>query len=854
MKKTTFLKMMFLAIVLIVGNLSLKGQSVVEHTFSAVSGTIDENISFSTQKNAAFEPAYNTNQLRLYSVRASGDGNTITFTPSNGIIINAVELVKASDDQSPSSVTASVDGGAVVEIKDTYSITGIAATSSVVIRNAHTGGSKNLQMRLTGVKVTYTKGGVAATSAPTFTPPAGTYTSVQSVALASATAGAKIYYTLDKTPPSAAGTLYTSPIEVNQGLTITAIAYDANDANPSSVVTAEYAINLTPVITVTPKTLSAFSLTVGDAPATKDLTVSGSNLTADLTAAITGTDASQFSVSPETLALDGGKFTVTYSPSAAAASHTATLTISSAGAEDVIIDLSGETLAVVDEGSASETFGTQTALTASYADGSFTSETDGVTVNYVHSRNEDTFPITGKGLLLRRADEPSSVEFVFTDGVGSFSFDYRKAYTGVNARALALVVDGVEVGKTDEFGSGSGEDATVHKYSYDVNKSGAVSVKITYPAGTAKGNRQVTIDNVNWTAYDPTAVTTAAPTFTPGGGTYTTTQNVTLASETENAKIYYTLDGTEPTSSSTLFVAGTPIVVSTSTTIKAIAYDANGANPSSVVTAVYNLPIEVANIAALRAITDPGTQQYRLVGEVVLTLKSVTLNAKYIQDATGAILIDDFDGNITTEYNVGDGISGIVGTLTSYGNMVQFVPVQDAGAATSTGNTLIPNEITLKELTVDIQAELITVKSVSITETGSFAAGTNYTLTDATGTGVLRLQYIDLPLVNTVIPKGPQDITGVILTFNDVQQLIPISMVPSNTTGISSVKTDAGAWTLNGKIMLNASAGETIEIFNIAGQKVSTTIAFDGLNSIEVSAKGVLIVKADNRISKVIVK
>lgn len=44
MKKTTFLKMMFLAIVLIVGNLSLKGQSVVEHTFSAVSGTIDENI------------------------------------------------------------------------------------------------------------------------------------------------------------------------------------------------------------------------------------------------------------------------------------------------------------------------------------------------------------------------------------------------------------------------------------------------------------------------------------------------------------------------------------------------------------------------------------------------------------------------------------------------------------------------------------------------------------------------------------------------------------------------------------------------------------------------------------------
>ncbi|HAV03367.1 MAG TPA: hypothetical protein DCW95_09390, partial [Chryseobacterium sp.] len=82
-----------------------------------------------------------------------------------------------------------------------------------------------------------------------------------------------------------------------------------------------------------------------------------------------------------------------------------------------------------------ETFQTQTALTSSYADGSFAGETSGVTVNFVHSRDEglgtnDDYSINGKGIMLRRADEPSSVEFVIPNGVGTFTFKYRKAFTG----------------------------------------------------------------------------------------------------------------------------------------------------------------------------------------------------------------------------------------------------------------------------------------------------------------------------------------------------------------------------------------------------------------------------------------
>ena len=65
----------------------------------------------------------------------------------------------------------------------------------------------------------------------------------------------------------------------------------------------------------------------------------------------------------------------------------------------------------------------------------------------------------------------------------------------------------------------------------------------------------------------------AAPTFSPGAGFYTNAQNVTLSCATAGSTIRYTLDGSEPSSSSTLYEA--PIQVSNNTTIKAKAFKPN---------------------------------------------------------------------------------------------------------------------------------------------------------------------------------------------------------------------------------------------------------------------------------------
>jgi hypothetical protein len=267
--------------------------------------------------------------------------------------------------------------------------------------------------------------------------------------------------------------------------------------------------------------------------------------------------------------------------------------------------------------------------------------------------------------------------------------------------------------------------------------------------------------------------TAATPTFNPAGGNYLTTQNVTISCATENSTIYYTTDGSDPDDNSTPYTGA--IEVSSTTTIKAIAY-ATGYDPSAIATAIYSFPTEVANIAALRA-SPTGSTWYKLTGEAVLTFKTADRHAKYIQDATGAILIDDPSGIITTSYNLYDGITGIVGTLSLYNSMIEFTPVADPGAATSSSNTVTPASVTIASLTTDYQAKLVTISNASISETGNFAASTNYTLTDnSKATGVLRTAYTDLNYIGTPIPEVPQDITGVVLQYSTAMQLVPRSL------------------------------------------------------------------------------
>jgi hypothetical protein len=78
----------------------------------------------------------------------------------------------------------------------------------------------------------------------------------------------------------------------------------------------------------------------------------------------------------------------------------------------------------------------------------------------------------------------------------------------------------------------------------------------------------------------------ATPAFSPAGGTYTSAQSVVISSSTAKATIYYTTNGSTPTTSSAVYTG--PIKVSASETLQAIA-SATGSSTSTAASASYTI-------------------------------------------------------------------------------------------------------------------------------------------------------------------------------------------------------------------------------------------------------------------------
>jgi glucosylceramidase len=95
------------------------------------------------------------------------------------------------------------------------------------------------------------------------------------------------------------------------------------------------------------------------------------------------------------------------------------------------------------------------------------------------------------------------------------------------------------------------------------------------------------------TSTPPQIQTAATPSFTPAGGTFTSAQTITLSDSTSGATIYYTLDGSSPTTSSSKY--SSPLSIAGTTTVNALAA-ASGYDNSAVGTATYTINLPAAPV------------------------------------------------------------------------------------------------------------------------------------------------------------------------------------------------------------------------------------------------------------------
>ncbi|MCB5268640.1 MAG: chitobiase/beta-hexosaminidase C-terminal domain-containing protein [Candidatus Cloacimonetes bacterium] len=329
------------------------------------------------------------------------------------------------------------------------------------------------------------------------------------------------------------------------------------------------------------------------------------------------------------------------------------------------------------------------------------------------------------------------------------------------------------------------------------------------------------------------------PTFDPPAGAYTSPINVSMSSSTAGASIRYTLDGSEPTTSSQLY--STPIAINSNTTIKAKAW-ADDYEPSYVATAVYIFPIVVQDLVELRQQSADNSTVYHLPNNVVLTFKQSNRNQKFVQDGQAAILIDDQPGVITTNYQIGDAIAGLTGKLTMYYETLQFIPTLDPGAPVSSGNDVYIPTVTIAQLNGDVgvntyQSRLVHINDVHFdSPSGNYATNpaVNYAISDATGAMTFRTSFYDVDYIGTPMHQGDISMRGIIAHFQSGAQITPRMLADFNPTSNNDPVVSPAGITLIGnypnpfnpsttiQFSMDKAAPATVSIYNQKGQMVKS--------------------------------
>lgn len=222
--------------------------------------------------------------------------------------------------------------------------------------------------------------------------------------------------------------------------------------------------------------------------------------------------------------------------------------------------------------------------------------------------------------------------------------------TNTSPNSLSLTSDAGVSGSSTTYTLGTPANATTNYYKV-ITFTNALTANTDFMFTATSGKRFV-IWGVN--SEEIASGTTAAPTIsgdTPFVGS--TTVTITNAASADGADIYYTLNGDDPTTttSETCFAYSAPFSIDATTTVKAIAKKSTDTNASSVVSKTFTKITPLANIAALTANTETNTYYVTLTDAVVTYVSG---SYAYIQDASGAVALYKSDHGFTA----GDVLNG----------------------------------------------------------------------------------------------------------------------------------------------------------------------------------------------------
>ena len=161
---------------------------------------------------------------------------TPTFSPAGGSYATA-QTVSISCATSGATIRYTTDGSEPNANSAVYSTPLFLSVTTTVKAKAFKSGANSSAT----ASATYTIGGIDTVATPTFSPAGGTYSTALSVTISCATNGASIRYTTDGSEPNATSTAYSGPLEISSNATIKAKAFKLG-MNDSATASATYTI------------------------------------------------------------------------------------------------------------------------------------------------------------------------------------------------------------------------------------------------------------------------------------------------------------------------------------------------------------------------------------------------------------------------------------------------------------------------------------------------------------------------------------------------------------------------------------------------------------------------------------
>lgn len=290
--------------------------------------------------------------------------------------------------------------------------------------------------------------------------------------------------------------------------------------------------------------------------------------------------------------------------------------------------------------------------------------------------------------------------------------------------------------------------------------SGASRVVFTATGGQVRATKiVVTVDDSNLGLMPPT--------ITPPSGTYPAPVNVTMSCSTQDAEIYYTTDGSDPTTASTLYTE--PFSINETTTVKAVAVLDGEMSPVSY--ARYQIEDNKRVLNIWESLLLPDGTKIQFVNPVTVIYQHD--NYLWIKDESGCI---QCYGSVGQNYLMGDIIpGGFGGKLTTYKCVREVIQLNGFQPAVET-TPIEPEVITAAEVGPSMVSHYVELCHVRLTPLN----GNTYLLTDDNGLQC-QVYFGTLGRPETPFEENSYcNITGIVSAFEQngecIYQVLPIKV------------------------------------------------------------------------------